>query len=91
MDWTPPSKGYAHLFRRIKDLVDRLVDEAAAWETPVLDFYHLFLDEQATAKPNWFLADGVHPAKRGHQAMAGHGAQVLGEVFCFPASRGKRP
>lgn len=89
MDWTPPSKGYAHLFRRIKDLVDRLVDEAAAWETPVLDFYHLFLDEQATAKPNWFLADGVHPAKRGHQAMAGHGAQVLGEVFCFRHPGGK--
>jgi lysophospholipase L1-like esterase len=83
MDWTPPAKGYAYLSGRIRELVDRLAAEAAAWEVPVLNFYHLFLDDQAMEKTAWFLADGVHPGKPGHQAMAGHGAQVLAETFCF--------
>lgn len=83
MDWAPPAKGYAYLSGRIKELVGRLAVEAAAWEVPVLDFYHLFLDDQAMEKTAWFLADGVHPAKPGHQAMAGDGAQVLEETFSF--------
>ena len=89
MDWAPPSRGYAHLSGRIRDLVDRLAAEAAAWETPVLDFYHLFSEDPAAAKNNWFLADGVHPAKSGHRAMAVYGAQVLAEAFCFPGSSGQ--
>ncbi|HKK99260.1 MAG TPA: GDSL-type esterase/lipase family protein [Desulfotignum sp.] len=77
MDWAPPAKGYAYLSGRIRELVNRLAVEARAWEAPVLDFYHLFLDDQAMEKIPWFLADGVHPAKSGHQAMADLGARVF--------------
>ena len=77
MDWAPPAKGYDYLFDRIRKLVEHLTAEAAAWEVPVLDFFHLFLDDHAMEMAAWFLADGVHPSKPGHRAMADLGARVL--------------
>jgi len=57
-EWVPPAKGYAHLAAQINKLAEALKATAKQWEVPVLDFHHLFLNNQGMVKTSLFLRSG---------------------------------
>ena len=47
----------------------------------IIDFYHLFFDEQGEVQGKYFLEDGLHPNKDGHLLMASKASQLLKSTF----------
>jgi len=82
--WGPPEPGYDQLLSDIQSLTQRLTKEAQASEIPVLDFYRLFMDDNAEANPSLFLEDGVHPNGQGHREMAALAAAAIKRIFLMP-------
>jgi len=82
-EWVPPAKGYGHLAAQINNLAEALKATAKQWELPVLDFHHLFLNNQGMVKTSLFLDDGVHASKEGHLVMGVYAADLIKEVFHF--------
>jgi len=67
---SPPETGFNKLFAQLKLFVTRLKTSAEQSDIPVLDFYHLFVNKDASIRSDSFLEDGVHPNHQGHQRMA---------------------
>jgi lysophospholipase L1-like esterase len=65
----------------LERLVDALAASAGESEIPILDFYHLFLDDNGGVQGEYFLEDGLHPNKKGHLLMATKAAQFLKSTF----------
>jgi lysophospholipase L1-like esterase len=82
--WNPPEQGYAGLLGDIRSLIQRLEKEARESDIPVLDFYTLFVDKNATVDPGLFLEDGVHPNGQGNRDMAALAAVELKKLFMLP-------
>lgn len=82
-EWAPPIKGYEHLATQINNLVEALKTTAEQREVPVLDFHHLFLDDQGAVKTSLLLDDGVHASRDGHRVMGVHAVEFIKKVFLF--------
>jgi acyl-CoA thioesterase-1 len=82
--WNPPEQGYDQLMSDIQSLTQTLAANAHESEIPVLDFYQLFLDDNARVKPALLLEDGVHPNTQGHREMAALAAVELRKLLLMP-------
>jgi acyl-CoA thioesterase I len=82
-DWEPPARGYDHFGARLHELVKILTISSDQWETPLLDFHSLFLNDQGNVKTEFFLEDGLHANRAGHLCMSKHANQLLNDVFNF--------
>ena len=50
-------------------------------DIPVLDFYHLFIDDNGQIRQHLFLDDGVHANRQGHRLMAELAISHIGNLF----------
>lgn len=82
-DWEIPKGGYRTLNRRINELVLLLRKCATEWETPVLDFYALFFNDQEALRSDLFLDDGLHANQEGHRIMGQAAVKQFREIFNF--------
>jgi acyl-CoA thioesterase-1 len=68
--YSPPEAGYNQLLAKVKSLREKLKSTADESDIPVLDFYHLFIDDDDQTRSNLLLDDGVHANRQGHRLMA---------------------
>jgi len=76
-----PVGGWGNCIQKIAQLVDALAASAKESDIAVLDFYHLFLDDNGEVQEQYFLEDGLHPNKEGHLLMAATAAEFLKSTF----------
>jgi len=76
-----PVGGWGNCIQKMAQLVDALAASAKESDIAVLDFYHLFLDDNGEAQGQYFLEDGQHPNKDGHLLMAATAAKFLKSTF----------
>lgn len=76
-DFMAPLGGYDRCAEKLKLLVRELKRLALENDIPVLDFYHLFLDEAGEVITDYFLEDGLHANKKGHLLMAEKAVELL--------------
>jgi lysophospholipase L1-like esterase len=80
-DWEPPAKGYAHFSGRLQELVKALTASAKECDVALLDFYHLFFDDQGKMRTDYFSDDGLHASRSGHFRMSQAAAALFRDVF----------
>ena len=78
-----PVGGWENCLQKLDRLVDALTTSAAESDIAIIDFYHLFFDEQAEVQGKYFLEDGLHPNKQGHRLMAEKMVELLRSLFYF--------
>jgi lysophospholipase L1-like esterase len=76
-----PIGGWENCIQKLDRLIDALSFSARESDIAVLDFYHLFLDDNGKVQGNYFLEDGLHPNKEGHMVMADAAARFLKATF----------
>lgn len=79
--YSPPEAGYDQLLAKVKSLRDKLKSTADESDIPVLDFYHLFIDDDGQIRSHLFLDDGVHANLQGHRLMAELAMSQIGNLF----------
>ena len=53
--YSPPEAGYNQLLAKVKSLREKLKSTADESDIPVLDFYHLFIDDDGQTRSNWYF------------------------------------
>ena len=76
-----PIGGWENCSQKLDRLIDALSFSARESDIAVLDFYHLFLDDNGKVQGKYFLEDGLHPNKEGHMLMADAAASFLKSTF----------
>jgi acyl-CoA thioesterase-1 len=79
--YSPPESGYDQLLIKMKSLGQKLKAAADESDIPVLDFYHLFIDDGGQLHSHLFLDDGVHANRQGHRLMAELATSQIGNLF----------
>ena len=79
--YSPPQAGYDQLLAKVKSLRQKLKTVAGESDIPVLDFYHLFIDEGGQIRSDLFLDDGMHANRQGHRMMAELAASQIADIF----------
>ena len=79
--YSPPEAGYDQLLAKVKSLREKLKSTADESDIPVLDFYHLFIDDDGQIRSHLFLDDGVHANRQGHRLMAELAMSQIGNLF----------
>ncbi len=79
--YSPPEAGYDQLLAKVKSLGKKLKSIADESDIPVLDFYHLFIDDDDQICQHLFLDDGVHANRQGHRLMAELAMSQIGNLF----------
>jgi len=80
---SPPEEGYHQLLAKVKSLREKLKSTADESEIPVLDFYHLFLDNAGQIRSHLLLDDGVHASLQGHRLMAELAMSQIRKLFFY--------
>jgi acyl-CoA thioesterase I len=78
---SPPEAGYENLLVKVKSVGQKLKIAAGESEIPVLDFYHLYMNDDKQLRSHLFLDDGVHANRQGHRRMAELAASQMGKLF----------
>jgi acyl-CoA thioesterase-1 len=81
-----PVAGWPKCVQKLADLTAALAASARESEIALLDFYHLFHDQNGEPLSEYYLEDGLHPNKRGHRAMAEKTVELLCSEFHFRAN-----
>ena len=76
-----PIGGWENCIQKLAQFIDALAASAKESDIAVLNFYHLFLDDNGEAQGQYFLEDGQHPNKDGHLLMAATAAKFLKSTF----------
>ena len=76
-----PIGGWEKCIQKLDRMIDALTVSAGESDIAVLDFYHLFLDDNGHVQGKYFLEDGLHPNKDGHMLMAEKAARFLKSTF----------
>lgn len=76
-----PIGGWENCIRKLDHLVNALATSAKESDIAVLDFYHLFLNDNGEVQGQYFLEDGLHPNNDGHLLMAAAAAKYLKSTF----------
>jgi lysophospholipase L1-like esterase len=76
-----PIGGWENCIRKMDHLVNALATSAKESDIAVLDFYHLFLNENGEVQGQYFLEDGLHPNNDGQLLMATAAAKFLKSTF----------
>ena len=79
--YRPPEADYDQLLAKVKSLREKLKSTADESDIPVLDFYHLFIDDDGQIRSHLFLDDGVHANRQGHRLMAELAKSQIGNLF----------
>ncbi len=79
--YSPPEGGYDQLLTKVKALGKKLKSTADENDIPVLDFYHIFIDDADQIRSSLFLDDGVHANRQGHRLMAELAMSQIGNLF----------
>jgi len=78
---SPPEEGYHQLLANVKSLREKLKSTAEESDIPVLDFYHLFVDDAGQVRSHLFLDDGMHANRQGHRMMTELAVSQIGNLF----------
>ena len=78
-----PIGGWENCIQKLARLVAALATSAAESDIAIIDFYHLFLDDNGEVQGKYFLEDGLHPNQEGHRLMAQKAAELLTSTFFF--------
>ncbi len=87
-DFAPPVSGYLKCQEKLDRLVKVMMDSARKCELMAIDFYHPFFDQNGEVRGDLFLADGLHPNRRGHVLMADIATAFLCSLFKFRPAMG---
>jgi acyl-CoA thioesterase-1 len=79
--YSPPEAGYKQLLAKVKSLREKLKSIADENDIPVLDFYHLFIDDDGQIRSHLLLDDGIHANQQGHRLMAELAMSQIGNLF----------
>ena len=79
--YSPNETGYDQILANVKSLGEKLKSIADESDIPVLDFYHLFIDDNGQIRQHLFLDDGVHANRQGHRLMAELAISQIGNLF----------
>jgi lysophospholipase L1-like esterase len=82
-DMMAPIAGWPRCVQKLAELAAALESAARASDIALLDFYHLFQDQDGAPIAEYFLADGLHPSKQGHQRMSEKAIELLCSQFYF--------
>lgn len=78
-----PIAGWQKCIDELADLVQALAASAAASDIACLDLHTPFLDNNDQTLAKFYLEDGLHPNKQGHQLMADQAVNFLRDQFNF--------
>ena len=79
--YSPPEGGYDQLLTKVESLGQKLKTAAEESDIPVLDFFHLFIDDGGQIRSDLFLDDGMHANRQGHRMMAELAASQIADIF----------
>ncbi len=69
-DFSPPLDGYHRLSKKLEALTEALIFHATESEVAVVDLYRPFMEDAHKVRSTFFLPDGLHPNRTGHQVIA---------------------
>ena len=81
-----PVGGWPKCVQKLADLAAALATSARASEIALLDFYHPFLGQNGEPRPEYYLADGLHPNKQGHLLMSEIAVDLLCKQFYYKST-----
>lgn len=79
--YNPPEAGYGQLLTKVMSLRNKLKSAGDDSDIPVVDFYHLFIDDGSKIRAHLFLDDGIHANRQGHRMMAELAASQIANLF----------
>ena len=82
-DMMAPIAGWPRCVQKLAELAAALESAARASDIALLDFYHLFQDQNGAPIAEYYLPDGLHPNKQGHQRMSEKAVELLCSQFYF--------
>ena len=82
-DMMAPIAGWPRCVQKLAELAAALESAARASDIALLDFYHLFQNQNGAPIAEYYLPDGLHPNKQGHQRMSEKAVELLCSQFYF--------
>jgi len=82
-DMMAPIGGWDTCAQKLSELVEALKASAKENDIPCLDLYHLFFDGSGNLEEKYYLEDGLHPNRKGHQLIAEKTVELMRSVFYF--------
>ena len=78
-----PIAGWPRCVQKLAELAAALESAARASDIALLDFYHLFQNQNGAPIAEYYLPDGLHPNKQGHQRMSEKAVELFCSQFYF--------